>query len=72
MAHPADDPTFRMTKTGSALRVRITPRASHDRITTVDDTAGVAALTAYVRAPATKGAANRALIALVANWFEFH
>lgn len=70
MARPADDPAFKITKTGISLRVRLTPKASRDRITTLGDTAGGPALSAHVRAPPADGAANRALVTLIANWLR--
>jgi len=45
------------------LSVRVVPRAAHERL--VRDSAG--ALRAYLRAAPVDGAANRALIALVAD-----
>lgn len=53
---------------GIALRIRLTPRASRDAIDGTTDLAdGRVALAARVRAVPEKGAANRALIALLAK-----
>ncbi len=48
--------------------MRLTPKASTDRIETVEDTADGPALKARVRAVPEDGKANDALVVLVANW----
>ena len=70
MARSTNNSAFQVTKTGILLRVRLTPKASRDRITTVGDTSAGSALRAYVRAPPADSAANRALIALVSEWLR--
>jgi uncharacterized protein YggU (UPF0235/DUF167 family) len=60
---------LRITKTGIAITVRLTPGASADQIAGVEtDADGAAFLKARVRAVPEKGKANAALVALVAKW----
>ena len=68
MAPTSDTSAIRITKTGITLRVRLTPKASCEQIGTITDTADGRAVQAHVRAPPADGAANRALIVLIANW----
>jgi len=56
---------------GLTLRVRLTPKADRDRIDGVVDLAdGHSVLAARVRAVPEKGAANKALAALIAKQLE--
>jgi uncharacterized protein len=57
-----------MTDTGLDLRVRLTPRASHDLIDGITETATGAAVRVWVRALPEAGRANAAVEALVADW----
>lgn len=60
---------FREIAAGIELRVRLTPRASLDRIDGLAATAdGAAHLAARVRAVPEKGKANQALEKLIADW----
>lgn len=52
------------------MLVRATPRAAHDGVEGVVDTAQGPALAVRVRAVADKGAANRAVEAVVAAWLR--
>lgn len=59
---------WRLTATGVAVRVRLTPRSQRDGIEGVEETAEGPALKARVRAIPESGAANAALERLVAEW----
>jgi uncharacterized protein len=60
---------LRITKTGIAIAIRLTPGASADQIVGVEtDADGAAFLKVRVRAVPEKGKANAALVALVAKW----
>lgn len=60
---------LRITETGIAVTVRLTPGASADQIIGVETGAdGAPFLKARVRAAPEKGKANTALIALIAKW----
>ena len=64
-------PPFRPTASGVELRIRLTPKASADRIDGVKMMSdGSAYLAARVRAVPEKGLANAALERLVADWLE--
>lgn len=58
------------TKDGVTLRVRLTPKASHDQFGPVIDTPDGPAVSARVRALPRDGAANTALITLAAKWLR--
>jgi uncharacterized protein (TIGR00251 family) len=59
-----------MAAAGSAITVRLTPRARADRILGVErDARGLSVLKVAVAAPPVDGAANAALIALLAKEF---
>jgi len=58
----------RQVSGGVAVRFRLTPKSSMDRIEGVVETAEGAALQARVRAAPTEGEANEALVRLVAAW----
>ena len=58
----------RVVTGGLAVRVRLTPKSSRDRIDGVDATADGPALKARVRALPSAGAANAAVEQLVAKW----
>jgi uncharacterized protein len=58
----------RVTPTGVAIRVRLTPRAQRDGIDGLEETAEGTALKARVRAIPESGAANTALERLVSDW----
>ncbi|MGB6120103.1 MAG: DUF167 family protein [Mesorhizobium sp.] len=61
----------RETGTGIELRVRLTPRAAHDRIdgpAAASD--GSRHIGARVRAVPEKGRANAALVQLIARWLD--
>ncbi|MPZ57407.1 MAG: DUF167 domain-containing protein [Rhizobiales bacterium] len=63
----ADEPPWAITPSGLALTVRLTPKGGRDAIDGVERLAdGRAVLKARVRAAASEGAANAALIRLVA------
>lgn len=54
---------------GSLLSVRVTPKSSRDQVTGLHaDAAGAVSLAVKVTAPPDKGKANRAVIALLAQW----
>ena len=59
---------WRVRAGGLALRVRLTPRSSADRIEGVEATAEGPALKARVRAAPQDGEANAALERLIAEW----
>jgi uncharacterized protein len=61
-------PPWRITDTGLDLRVRLTPRSSHDTVEGVIDTATGAAVRVWVRAIPEAGRANDAVEALIADW----
>lgn len=64
-------PPFRPTASGVELRVRLTPKASADRIDGVKMLSdGSTHLAARVRAVPEKGLANTALERLVADWLD--
>lgn len=60
-------PVLRPTREGVELRVRLTPRAASDAIEGLGETADGAALKVRVRAAPVDGAANAALLALLAR-----
>ena len=65
---PVTGAPFRLVEDGVELFVRLTPRAAHDEIGTVETTAdGRSHLGARVRAVPDKGKANAALEKLVAE-----
>ncbi len=56
---------------GLIISVRLTPKASANRITGIErDAGGAVFLTARVRAVPEKGKANTALAALIADWLD--
>jgi uncharacterized protein len=59
---------WRITKTGVAIRVRLTPRSSREAVEGIEETADGPAFKARVRAVPADGAANAALEKLVADW----
>jgi uncharacterized protein len=63
-------PPWRITDTGLDLRIRLTPRAVHDLIDGVTETATGAAVRVWVRALPEAGRANDAVEGLVAAWLE--
>lgn len=66
-ADPVAGGPFRETKDGLDIRVRLTPRAAHDRVDGIEALSdGTAVLTARVRAVPEKGSANAALEKLIA------
>jgi uncharacterized protein YggU (UPF0235/DUF167 family) len=65
----ADQP-FRLAVSGILLTVRLTPRAGRDEVGTAARFGGQPVLTVRVRALASEGAANAALIALLAKWLR--
>lgn len=61
---------FTMARTGLRLAVRLTPRASADRVLgVIEDGHGGWAIKATVTAPPLEGAANAALVQLLARHF---
>jgi len=60
-------PLYRVVKHGIELRIRLTPKSSRDQIGTAIETGDGAAIQVFVRAIPADGAANAALIALVAK-----
>jgi uncharacterized protein len=60
-------PPWRITDTGLDLRIRLTPRAVHDLIDGVTETATGAAVRVWVRALPEAGRANDAVEGLVKN-----
>ena len=65
MAVPA---AYRLVLGGVAVRVRLTPRASTDRVEGACDSADGPAFAARVRAVPSDGEANAALERLIADW----
>ncbi len=61
-------PPLRLTKDGVALPVHLTPRAGHDRVLGLETREGERVVKAQVRAVPDKGAANAALVKLLAKW----
>lgn len=59
---------FRTAADGLRLFVRLTPKAAADEVDAVVEVGGEAAIAARVRAVPDKGAANAALLALIAAW----
>jgi uncharacterized protein len=59
---------WRVVADGIVLRVRLTPKAGHDRIDGVEQRGDGAALKARVRAVPENGEANAALEQVVADW----
>lgn len=64
----ASDQPWRITKTGVAVRVRLTPRSSREAVEGIEETADGPAFKARVRAVPEDGAANAAVEKLVATW----
>ncbi len=61
---------FRLGRDGATLAVRVTPKAAQDRVLGLSDAAaGGVALKLAVHAPSRGGAANDALIRLLAKHF---
>lgn len=61
----------RITPNGLAISVRLTPKATDDRVVSVEpDAHGIAILKARVKAMPEKGKANAALAALIAQWLD--
>ncbi|MEM7749020.1 MAG: DUF167 family protein [Pseudomonadota bacterium] len=58
---------FRVTKHGIELRVRLTPKSSRDQIGEILEIEGIGVLRVAVRALPQAGAANAALLALIAK-----
>lgn len=63
----ADAPPWRAAEGGVRIRVRLTPKGGRDRIEGVTETAAGRALKARVASPPAEGAANAALVALLAD-----
>jgi uncharacterized protein len=61
---------WRQLPEGLTLRVRLTPKAVHNRIDGVEPTADGPALKARVRAIPEDGKANAALEELIADWLD--
>ncbi|MFZ1681307.1 MAG: DUF167 family protein [Rhizobiaceae bacterium] len=62
---------WRTIDNGIALAVRLTPKSSTDRVEGARaDSAGAVHLAARVRAVPDKGAANDALVRLIADWLS--
>jgi uncharacterized protein YggU (UPF0235/DUF167 family) len=59
---------WRPTGGGVALRIRLTPRASKDAVTGLDETAQGPAVLVRVRAVPDQGEANAAAATTVAGW----
>jgi uncharacterized protein YggU (UPF0235/DUF167 family) len=59
---------WRITRTGVAVRVRLTPRSSREAVEGIEVTADGPAFKARVRAVPEDGAANAAVEKLVATW----
>lgn len=59
---------WRLTATGVALRVRVTPKSSRQEVEGIDETAEGPALKVRVRAVPEDGAANQAVMETVARW----
>lgn len=64
----ADAEPWRVVSAGLRVRVRLTPKASHDAVEGLEATAEGPALKARVRAVPEDGAANAAAARLVADW----
>ena len=62
--------TWRVSKCGLMLRVRLTPRSFRDAVEGVDTTADGPAIKARVRAVPENGKANAALEHLIADWLD--
>ena len=62
-------PPLRPGKGGQLLAVRVTPKSSRDEVTGLHEAAdGQVSLAVKVTAPPDKGKANKAVIALIAEW----
>ncbi len=70
MARGDNSAAYWITDTGIAIRIRLTPKASRDQVGDPTETADGAALKVHVRAIPEGGAANRALIAVIAKWLR--
>lgn len=70
MARGDNSTAYWVTDTGIAIRIRLTPKASRDQVGDPTETADGAALKVHVRAIPEDGAANRALIAVIAKWLH--
>lgn len=66
----ADADYFRCSSDHIELRVRLTPKSSRDAIGSIVQTDNHYALQAFVRALPKDGAANAALVALIAKWLR--
>lgn len=64
------DRPWRPSTNGLSLRVRLTPKAAHNRVEGVEVTADGPALKARVRAVPEDGKANAALEELIASWLD--
>jgi uncharacterized protein (TIGR00251 family) len=58
------------TKSGVVLKVRLTPKSSHDAIEGLEAFGGETVLKARVRALPEAGRANAALVKLIASWLD--
>lgn len=67
MRGPADS-VWRATAAGLVVRVRLMPKASREAIEGTEPTAYGPALKVRVRSPPEDGAANAALVHLLAGW----
>ena len=61
---------LRPLKGGVALSVKLTPNASVDQVLGLEEGVGGSVLRVKVRAVPEKGKANKALIAVLAEWFD--
>jgi len=55
---------------GARLRVRVTPRARQTALAGIIDADGRPALAIRLAAPPVEGAANKALLAFLADWLD--
>lgn len=67
-ADRTDRSVWRVTSSGLAVRIRLTPKSSRDAIDGITETADGPALKARVRAVPEDGKANTAIEVLVAGW----
>ena len=68
MSSTGQSSVWSRTRTGASVRVRLTPKSSRDAVDGLADTAEGRALKARVRAVPEDGAANAAVVQLVATW----